>query len=154
MPEIVRDRDELLLNAIATGDATDIDPRDREEKFLKAIAEGIGSAGGPLYLHEVIGTCTDSDSHTYQIAMAFLNRSNETITTKDAIIANINYLIETEGVSNIPITFIYRLEKVTATVIRLKTLRINQDVDTKLITATEKGIPISTVTLTDTVTEI
>lgn len=46
MPEIVRDRDELLLNAIATGDATDIDPRDREEKFLKAIANKIGSGGG------------------------------------------------------------------------------------------------------------
>lgn len=39
MPENVRDRDELLLNAIATGDTSGIDPRDREETFIKAIAE-------------------------------------------------------------------------------------------------------------------
>lgn len=39
MPENVRDRDELLLNAIVTGDTSGIDPRDREERFIKAIAE-------------------------------------------------------------------------------------------------------------------
>lgn len=41
MPENVRDRDELLLNAIITGDTSGIDPRDREETFIKAIAEKI-----------------------------------------------------------------------------------------------------------------
>lgn len=39
MPENVRDRDELLLNAIVTGETSGIDPRDREETFIKAIAE-------------------------------------------------------------------------------------------------------------------
>lgn len=44
MLENVRDRDELLLNAIVTGDTSGIDPRDREETFIKAIAEkGAGS---------------------------------------------------------------------------------------------------------------
>ena len=41
MPENVRDRDELLLNAIITGDTSGIDPRDREETFIKAIANKI-----------------------------------------------------------------------------------------------------------------
>ena len=39
MPVNVRDRDEILLNAIATGDTSGIEPRDREELFIKAIAE-------------------------------------------------------------------------------------------------------------------
>lgn len=46
MPENVRDRDELLLNAIVTGDTSGIDPRDREETFIKAIAE---KKTGPFY---------------------------------------------------------------------------------------------------------
>lgn len=46
MPENVRDRDELLLNAIVTGDTSGIDPRDREETFIKAIAE---KSDGPFY---------------------------------------------------------------------------------------------------------
>lgn len=46
MPENVRDRDELLLNAIVTGDTSGIDPRDREETFIKAIAE---KRDGPFY---------------------------------------------------------------------------------------------------------
>ena len=43
MPENIRDRDEILLNAIATGDTTGIEPRDREEKFIIAIAQNTGS---------------------------------------------------------------------------------------------------------------
>lgn len=46
MSENVRDRDELLLNAIVTGDTSGIDPRDREETFIKAIAE---KKTGPFY---------------------------------------------------------------------------------------------------------
>ena len=46
MPENVRDRDELLLNAIVTGDTSGIEPRDREETFIKAIAE---KSDGPFY---------------------------------------------------------------------------------------------------------
>lgn len=46
MPENARDRDELLLNAIVTGDTSGIDPRDREETFIKAIAE---KKTGPFY---------------------------------------------------------------------------------------------------------
>lgn len=46
MSENVRDRDELLLNAIVTGDTSGIEPRDREETFIKAIAE---KRDGPFY---------------------------------------------------------------------------------------------------------
>lgn len=52
-PNIPRSRDEMLLDAIATGDTTNIVPRDREEIFLKAIADKIGEGGGlPEYSGE------------------------------------------------------------------------------------------------------
>lgn len=48
MPDTVRDRDELLLNAIVTGDTSGIEPRDREETFIKAIAEKVAGSEYPF----------------------------------------------------------------------------------------------------------
>lgn len=60
MPENVRDRDELLLNAIVTGDTSGIDPRDREETFIKAIAE---KAAGSKYAFATTYEFTVDASH-------------------------------------------------------------------------------------------
>ena len=78
-----RSRDELLLNMIATGDTTDIVPRDREELFLAAIADKIGEGGLPEYSGEgsaFLGYYRDGD---YNLVMGwrenvilFVNSSN------------------------------------------------------------------------------
>ena len=135
MPEIVRDRDELLLNAIATGDATDIDPRDREEKFLKAIAEKIGTAGKSIYRHRINLRCTVEGAQLV-IAADILNHNSEDYADYAAIAADADHLVDyhyvSGGVSNVPGFAIQRIHA-TGSVLRMTYTFMQQDADTKVV---------------------
>lgn len=143
MPEIVRDRDELLLNAIATGDATDIDPRDREEKFLKAIAENIGNASKVIYRHNVICRFTIGGTST-TIIFDILNHDATPITSITGMIDNFSNIVEYHLSAGGPISYLFwgfeKIAKVSGTGIRLTTRHITQDADTKIVSsATENS---------------
>lgn len=157
MPEIVRDRDELLLNAIVTGDATDIDPRDREEKFLKAIADKIGSGGGATeYLHQ-IKTTVQVQSMNVELYIDIINESSTPIESGAAIISNIHRVVSVTGQGRDSNAFGYVLiQRITApseSSLRYSGIRMYQAETMVMNTASASG-NIYNATFTDTVTQL
>lgn len=91
MPDNVRDRDELLLNAIVTGDTSGIDPRDREETFIKAIAEKNTSALIATSYYPSLNLNTIPGTESYDVINDIIITSEdgaETIIGYDAIVSN------------------------------------------------------------------
>lgn len=91
MPENVRDRDELLLNAIVTGDTSGIEPRDREETFIKAIAEKNTSAVIATSLHPSFRLYSTPGIGNYDVVTRIIITSEdgeESIIGYDAIVSN------------------------------------------------------------------
>ena len=91
MPENVRDRDELLLNAIVTGDTSGIEPRDREETFIKAIAEKNTSSLIATSMYPTIELNSTPGTESYDIVTQIVLKSKdgeETIAGYDAIVSN------------------------------------------------------------------
>ena len=65
-PVDLRDRDEILLAAISSGDVDLIgDPRDRVEKFLKAIAQEIHSIVEPVLIQYKIASTVIINSQSF-----------------------------------------------------------------------------------------
>lgn len=64
IPDKPLTRGEVFLNAVATGDASNLpDPKTREEMYLEAIAQG-GGGGGALVVHVTATTSGNSTIYT------------------------------------------------------------------------------------------
>lgn len=152
-PTEVRSRDELLMGAIATGDATLIgDPRDRNEEFIKAIAEGIGGSG-TLYLHNISGNLVDMIHHSYRTYLTIINRDNTPINTLTALAANISNIVSVSGYNTSLRIFIVALETLGSNITGRR-VTIEQDEDTKDITFESGVSTLSSISVTDTVVSL
>ena len=86
-----RDRDELLLNAIATGDVEGLgDPRDRLEKFMYAIAGQSAYYNKEVFTDRVISqmTLTKSGSIVTKVTFSFQDGETKVVTNMDDLRLN------------------------------------------------------------------
>lgn len=80
----VRDRDELLLNAISTGAVDDLgDPRDRLEKFVYRIAEQSAFYNNEIETDRVISSMEFTKSGSIVTQVVFRFRDGEVLTVTD-----------------------------------------------------------------------
>ena len=154
-PTEVRSRDELLMGAIATGDSSVIgDPRDRTEEFIKAIADGIGGAGGQLFLHH-LSTVHSIDSHTLRLYINILSDSSTPITTTEDLKTNIGRVIDVYGhaVISTYAAIINRLQLTSQNVLRMVGIKFEIDSDTGTVTFAQVNIDVPSTAWADDIVQ-